>query len=246
MAPSTPRTLAVAALLAVAATPAQAPDADRPQVRLHAPSYASDRSTNGSFELRWRGSDRGSGIARYRLEARPNAIVTAPWRTVARTRRTRVGFHGRAGITYVFRLRARDRAGNLSDYDYAESAVPLDDSDPRARRDPGWRRIAHRTAWQRTITRVARRGRELSLSFEGTRVALIASRHRRGATLLVSVAGRLRAVSLRGRHRHRQAVFRSQRLVPGPHLLRIRTVDDGTADIDGFAVDAGPDPPHRR
>src|SRR4051794_559832 len=118
--------------------PAQAGDSDPPQVRLLAPQYASQHSRDGRFALRWRGRDVGTGIARYRLEVRRNAIVTPRWRTLATTSRTRAGFHGRAGITYLLRIRARDRAGNLSVYQYAETSVPFDDRNPGLRADRGW------------------------------------------------------------------------------------------------------------
>jgi hypothetical protein len=222
------------------------PDTDAPQVRLIAPRYASAHARNGRFQLRWRGRDVGSGIARYRLEVRRNAIVTPRWRTIATTSRTGASFHGRAGITYLFRLRARDRAGNLSVYQYAETSVPFDDRNPDLRINPGWWRVRSRSAWQGTLTRTRREGIELAFPFHGTQVALVAARRPRGARLLLSVSGRLFEVSLRGRRRARQVVFSSPRLPPGLHVLRVRTLDGGVADIDGVAVDQGPAPPHRR
>ena len=217
-----------------------AADTEPPTVQLSAPVYASDRSRDRAFYLRWRG--RGD-IARYRLEVRPNGIVVGRWRTVAITTRTRASFTGKPGITYVFRLRARDRTGNLSSYDYRRTSVPIDDRNPHVGRGPGWELVRHRPAWGGTLTRARRAGLELAVPFRGTRVALIASRSPRGGTLLVSLAGRLAAVSLRGHHRHRRVVFRSRRLAPGRHVLRIRTLDRGTADIDAIGVDKGPAPP---
>jgi hypothetical protein len=225
---------------------AQAGDSDPPQVRLLAPQYASQHSRDGRFALRWRGRDAGTGIARYRLEVRRNAIVTPRWRTLATTSRTRATFNGRAGITYLLRIRARDRAGNLSVYQYAETSVPFDDRNPGLRADRGWWRVSSRSAWLGTLTRTRREGIELAFPFHGTKVTLVASRRPRGAKLLVSVSGRLAAVSLRGRRRARQAVFSSSRLPPGLHVLRVRTLDAGVADIDGVAVDQGLAPPRRR
>src|ERR671914_1068559 len=100
--------------------PFLAADAEPPTVHLSAPVYASEGSRDRRFGLRWRGSP---DVARYRLEVRPHAIATPRWRTIAVTRRTRASFRGRPGITYVFRLRARDGAGNLSPYDYAQTTV---------------------------------------------------------------------------------------------------------------------------
>src|SRR3954468_7599759 len=195
--------------------PAQAGDSDPPQVRLLAPQYASQHSRDGRFALRWRGRDVGTGIARYRLEVRRTPLVTPRWRTLATTSRTRAGFHGRAGITYLLRIRARDRAGNLSVYQYAETSVPFDDRNPGLRADRGWWRVSSRSAWLGTLTRTRREGIELAFPFHGTKVTLGASRRPLGARLLVSVSGRLTSVSLRGRRRARQAVFSSRRLPPG-------------------------------
>jgi hypothetical protein len=155
-------------------------------------------------------------------------------------------FRGRPGRAYLFRLRARDRFGNLSKYSYDGTVVPLDDRSRRLRLSRGWRRVRHRPAYGRTLRHARAAGREALLRFRGERVALIASLYRRGARLLVTVDGRGRVVSLRARrHRHRQVVFRSPRLAPGLHVLRVRTLNRRLADIDAVGVDPGPPPPRR-
>jgi hypothetical protein len=103
-----------------------------------------------------------------------------------------------------------------------------------------------RLAYGRTLRRGRAAGLAASLSFRGERVALIASRTRGGARLLVTVDGRSRMVSLRARgNRYRQVVFASPRLTPGLHVLRVRTLSRGLADIDAIGVDTGPPPPRR-
>jgi hypothetical protein len=209
-------------------------------VRLDAPGYASDRSRSPRFRIRWS----GSGGARYTLEARRNADVATRWhRLVDQTARTSMSFPGRPGLTYLFRVRARDRSGALSEYSYDETVVPLDDRSRRVRYSSGWLRARDRSAYGGTVTRGRAAGLVALLAFRGSRAALIASRAPAGARVRITVAGRSRLVSLRGPRRHRRVVFRSRRLRPGRHLLRVRTLEGGPAEIDAIGVTTGPAPP---
>jgi hypothetical protein len=222
-------------------------DAQRPVVRLDAPDYASDRSHTRAVLVRWTGLDQGSGIARFTLEARLRTNASTRWRVVASgTGSTRASFRGHAGRTYDFRLRARDRFGNLSRYDYDQTVVPLDDRSRRLGLSGGWRPVGHRPAYGHTLTRASGPGQEARLAFRGTAAAVIASRKRRGGRLRVLLDGRERVISLRGRHRHRRVVFRSRLLRPGRHLLRLQALGPGVVDLDGVAVDSGPSPPGNR
>ena len=222
------------------------PDRRRPRVTLDAPDYASDRSRTRRIPIRWRGVDQGSGVARYRLEVRRRTNASTPWRVlVDGTDRTRASFRGRAGRSYAFRLRARDRSGNLSRFAYDKTVVPLDDRSRRIRYSPGWRRARSRRAYGRTVAR-GRRGVLATLTFRGSAVALIASRGQRGARLFASLDGRPRIARLGGRRRRaRRVVLRFGRLRPGRHRLRIRVLGGRTAALDAIGVDSGPASPGR-
>lgn len=201
-----------------------------PVVHLDAPTYASDRSLGRAVRLRWS----GRGIVRYTLEARRNSNVATRWRTLATsTTRTRAVFRGRQGATYLFRLRGRDAAGRLTGFDYDLSTVPLDDPLPFGRR------IDRRRAWGGRLRRVSRPGRSAGFAFFGSRVALIARRTPRGATVRVTVDGRTRLVRLRGPDRFRQVVFRSTELHQGLHRFSVETATLGIADFDAVAVEKG-------
>jgi glycerophosphoryl diester phosphodiesterase len=219
-------------------------DSIRPRLRLLAPSYASDSARGRRFRLRWRGTDRGSGIARYSLEVRRNTNVATRWRTVFRGTRRSVRFRGRPGVTYLFRLRARDRFGNLSRFDYGRTVVPRDDRFRGLRFSRGWRRLRSRLAYGRTLTRASRAGLTARVLFRGSRVALIARRSPRGGRLHVRVGGGERVISLRGRARDRQVVFRSRHLPPGLHVLELRTLG-GRVDLDAIGVVTGAPAPGR-
>ena len=223
-----------------------APDRIRPRVRLVAPRYASDTGRGRRFRIRWSGSDRGSGIARYRVQARRNTNVATRWVSLRpRPGRRTATFRGRAGLSYLLRLRARDRFGNLSRYSHALTVVPRDDRSRRIRYSRSWRRVRRRGAYGRTLTRTRRAGAEARMAFRGTRAALIAHRSRRAGRVRISVAGRSRVVSLRGRSRHRRVVFRSRRLLSRRHVLVIRSLGGGPVDLDAIGIEAGPRPSRR-
>src|SRR4051812_26497164 len=173
------RTQFAAIAAGVAALPVlaiAAPD-PAPQMNLRAPRYVSDVSQSRRFRVHWQGS---TGV-RYRLEVRRDTNVSTRWVTLVRsTRRRSATFRGRAGVSYLFRLRARDGSGHLSRYDYAETTVPRDDRSPRLRFSRGWRRIHSGGAYGRTLTRARRAGQTASISFRGTRAALIVRRSTHG------------------------------------------------------------------
>jgi glycerophosphoryl diester phosphodiesterase len=220
------------------------PDRLRPSATLDAPAYASERSRDARFPLPLSGEDRGSGIDGFRLEVRRSVTVSDRWRLVSDGARSQAQFRGRPGVTYLFRLRARDRVGNRSSYDYGETVVPLDDRARVLRLDAGWKRIRAGRAWGKTLTRARRAGAVARARVSGERVALIARRGRRAGRLLVTLDGKPRkVVSLRGRPRHRQIVFRSRVLPPGAHKLELTTLGGGPVDLDAIGIDQGPPPP---
>ena len=239
--------IAAAGMAFSASRPARAqlpPDTTGPVVRLSATAYASDESRDRHFRLRWQGTDAGSGIAAYRLEVQSKANVSTRWRTVGAAPNARTAtFRGRPGRAYLFRLRARDLAGNLSRYAYAGTVVPLDDSSPRVLRSSGWRTVGDARAYGRRVSRTQTPGSTLHLLFRGDRVALIASRSPRGGRLRVSLGKRSSVVSLKGPRRHRQVVFSSRVLRVGVHVLRLRSLSGGIVNVDAVGLDTGPPPP---
>ena len=220
------------------------PDTLPPRALLKAPRYASDAGRGARFRVGIRGEDRGSGLAGLRLESRRNTDTATRWRrvgseTLARGKQIR----GRPGATYLFRLRARDRFSNLSPFVFARTSVPLDDRSRRIAYSPGWAALTSEVAYGTTLRRATRRGAQASLSFRGTRVALIAPRLRAGGRLLVKVGRRSRVISLRGRARARRVVFRSARLRSGRHRLRVTALGGGRVELDALAVEQGPPAP---
>lgn len=235
---------AVAAALIAALAVAPAPAAvQRPTVKLTAPRVNSDTSRNRTAQLNWSGQ--GPGL-RYRLEYRRNTGIGTRWRTLdADTSGLSARFRGRPGITYLFRLRARDVNGVLSRYTYRRTVFPFDERGPRLRFSSQWKRVRRPGAYGHTLTITNRVGATAAMSFDGSRVLLIARKVRTGGRLLVTVDGRSVAVGERGSSHQRLAVFRSHLLEPGKHRLHLRSLGGGRVNVDAVAVAQGSRPPRR-
>lgn len=230
--------------LAAASTPAAEAAAD-PVVRLTAPRYASDSARGPVFRLRLRARD-ADGLEGMTVDYRSNADASTRWRRIGpdKVRRT-ARFRGRPGETYRFRLRARDSLGDRSRYSYGITTVPRDDSSPRLSYSSGWRQVRSGDAYRGTIRRAERPGATASLSFRGSRLALIARRMPGGGRLRVRIAGLEKIVSLRGRRDARAVVFRSRLLRPGVYRARLTALGGGSVDLDGVAIEQGSPPPRR-
>jgi subtilase family protein len=212
-----------------------------PTVTVRAPRYASDSSSSRRFRIRWRGRDPDGVVASYTVQvARLGRARAARFRTLRRsTARTSLRFRGKAGVTYEFRVRARDRAGHDSAYARAWTVTPLDDRLRRVRYSRGWRLAERRRAYGRRVHRAVLLGASLRLRFRGRRIAVIGTRLRHGGRLRIRVdRRRARTVSLRGRRtRYRRVLFRSPRLGRRRHVIRIRVLG-GRAEIDAFGIDS--------
>ena len=83
-----------------------------------------------SFEVEWDGEDRESGIYGFLVEYKEGD--KGKWKTwLKETKTMKAVFKGEDGITYYFRVKARDNAGNWSEYYEVDSAkVTIDVSPP--------------------------------------------------------------------------------------------------------------------
>ncbi|MCX7832052.1 MAG: S8 family serine peptidase, partial [Actinobacteria bacterium] len=74
------------------------------------PSYSSSNSTKTFFNISYSATDNLSGISSFDLEYRPNYSSTFV-RLLSSTTQTAYTFSGSQGLTYYFRVRAKDKAG---------------------------------------------------------------------------------------------------------------------------------------
>jgi hypothetical protein len=212
-----------------------------PSARLSAPAYASDRSTGPRVQVRFSGHDAGSGVAYYRLEARragARAARRPRWRTVARTHATAASFTGRPGATYLFRLRAVDRAGNESRPQLATTVFPLDQTSRRLHYSPDWRTARRRGAYGGSVRLASRAGPSVALAFRGSTLALIGPRLPDGGRLRVEIDGRRRVASARGHARQRARLFVAHRLRGRRHRLVATSLGGGPVELDAIGIGA--------
>lgn len=204
---------------------------------LSLPVLLSDVSRSRTFSVAWDGDDgaNGSGVASYDLDAR---LFGGSFKgLLARSQLTKTQFRGAPGTAYEFRVRAIDRAGNVSAAVVGSTLVPFDDRDKVVRLSRGWKRLKRKSAWGRFVRRSARRGASARLRFVGTRVTLVGRRLRRGGRLRITVDGRSEVVRLRGRPRFRSVLYRSAELPRGSHTLRLTALDRSRpVEIDALAV----------
>lgn len=94
------------------------------------------RLAGSTIGVAWSGSDLGSGLGGYDVDASVDGGSYAPWlSSVAQTSAT---FGGQAGHRYRFRVRARDRLGNVSAYaETTELAIPAPGGGPGPIATPG-------------------------------------------------------------------------------------------------------------
>jgi hypothetical protein len=206
---------------------------------------ASERGRSRTMVISWQADDgAGSGVAHYGVEVRETAnglrtsqVEPGVWKPIAdRTVTPSVRFRTESGKAYQFRVTAIDRATNRGSAETDPIVVPVDDRDRRLLRfSRGWMRTPLPAAWGSTVRRTVEPGATARLAFNGRRVSLIGRRLRTGGRLRVTVGGRSKVLSLRGRSAPRQILWTSRRMRDGAQTLRIRSLGGGPVEVDAVA-----------
>lgn len=220
------------------ADPCTTGDKTAPGVRLDVPGIASSLSRFGSVRASWQGDDgAGSGIRRYRVQYRRADGKGSVWKPLENdTAVTQGTFRGSQGGAYEVRVQAFDKASNASVTKQALSLVPLDDLSNRLSLSRQWRQLKRQGAYQRSVSRASAKGAKASLKFDGSRIALVTRKLAKAGRVRVSVDGKSKVVSLRGKSAFRTVLFRSRKLGGGTHRLRIETLSSRPAEIDAIAI----------
>jgi Domain of unknown function (DUF4430) len=215
-------------------------DRTAPTVRIQVPEIASSAGRFGFIRVSWLGTDErsGSGIRRYRVEKRRVDVPNAPWRAVAiDTPRTVVRSAAKEGSAYEFRVVAIDRAGNTSAPALARSLMPIDNLGHQLRFSKrGWVTLKRQGAFQQSVSRAIRQGASATLSFTGTQATVVTRKLPAGGRVRLTVDGKSKVVSLRGRGRFRHKLIASPTLAPGKHTLRVQSLGRAPIEIDAMAV----------
>jgi hypothetical protein len=219
-------------------------DKTPPRVSTTVPDgIATARGRSRTVLFSWQASDGadGSGISAYQVEVGEVARGTVdssetPYRPLGGpTALTRKYFRGDAGSAYRFRVTAIDRANNRTQAVSGVLSIPVDDRDPQLVLSRGWKRLGLPKAWGRTVIRSTRKGATAKLTFTGRRVALIGRRLRKGGRVRITVGGRSRVVSMRGKAKLKTVLFTSRRLRAGRHTIRVTTLSGAPVELDAVA-----------
>ena len=220
------------------ADPCTTGDKTAPGVRLDVPPISSSLSRFGSVRASWQGDDgAGSGIRRYRVQYRRADGKGSAWKPLENDSAVTQGaFRGSQGGAYEVRVQAFDKASNASVQKQGLSLVPLDDLSNRLSLSRQWRQLKRQGAYQRSVSRSRSKGARASLKFTGSRIALISRKLRKGGRVRVSVDGKSKVISLRGKPAFRKVLFSSRKLGKGQHRLRLTTLSSRPAEIDAVAI----------
>lgn len=189
----------------------------------------------------WSGSDRGWGVASYQLQKSVNggtwASVTLP---IPSSRSAVVG--AAPGSTIRFRVRAKDKAGNLGSWAYGTSftVTTVSDANPSVAYSPGrWVAVSDPIALDGGL-HVASRPGSATLRVSARAVAWVAERGPRHGRAMVYVDGVLQAtVDLGAASATRAVVYAARWSAVGTHTIRIVSVPAfhrPIVDVDGFVV----------
>ncbi len=187
----------------------------------------------------WAGSDLGSGINNYHVQVSVNGgaygTITIPTATTTSVERTLA-----IGSTYRFRVRAKDRAGNVSSFKAWPALTParLQESTTNATYTGSWSVATHPSASGGASRHTRYASRKVVVRFLGRDVAWIATRTPSGGRADVRIDGVLvgTAQLVRASTAYRQLVLGRHLSTLAWHTIEIRPLGDGRVDLDAIIV----------
>jgi hypothetical protein len=190
--------------------------------------------------LTWSGTDKGWGIASYKLQ---QSINGGAWKTISlpKAKTTTITRQLGIGTSYRFRVRATDKAGNVGAWDYGPAFTPraVSESSGTITYTKAWTIDPDPTALGAKLAESGVANATARYTFRGRDVAWLAERGPGHGTAKVYVDGKLiKVVDLEaGVDQPRRIVFSRHWSTVGTHTIRI--VVTGTAgrpivSLDGF------------
>jgi len=200
----------------------------------------SDGST--PVKVSWNGTDKGWGIASYRLQRSVNG---GAWTRVSlpAAKTTSINQRLEYGKTYRYRVRAADKAGNVGSWDYGPTFKPrrIADTNTAVAYSSGWSTVADATAHGGHLREARVAGKAARFTFSGRDVAWLAERGPGHGKAKVYIDGTyIKTVDLEAASDQPQRVVFTRHLsAKRTHAIRI--VVSGTSgrpivSLDGFAV----------
>ena len=190
--------------------------------------------------LSWTGSDRGWGVASYRLE---RSVDGGAWHLVTTTPSRSWTGTAATGHAYRYRVRATDKAGNVGYWTTGTTFRPVivRDTSTAIAYGGAWAIVPDVTATNGILHATDATSARATYTFTGRDVAWVADRGPTHGSARVYLDGVLvSTVSLTtATETPRTVVFRHHWAVSGTHRVRIVVVGTSghpTVDVDGFLV----------
>ena len=134
-------------------------------------------TTSTVTRINWTGKDKGSGLKQYTLQVSRNG---GAWTTVALPSRLTTSFERSAavGVSYRYRVRATDRAGNTGSWAYSATFRPtaFDDGSSQAIWSWNWSRVAAAGTVGGHLRTVSAAGAAATFRFTGLGIGIVAPR----------------------------------------------------------------------
>jgi hypothetical protein len=189
--------------------------------------------------LDWSGTDRGWGIASYKLQQSVNGHAWTTVRLPSAKTKTIVRLLT-PGVSVRYRVRATDKAGNVGSWDYGPTFKPgaASEASPSIVYRGRWLRVADPTAQGGYLRESTTAGARATFTFTGRDVGWFAERGPGHGKAKVYVDGVLIStvdlkLSVEG---PRRLVFRRHWSTVGRHTVRIVVSGTGVVDVDAFTV----------
>jgi hypothetical protein len=215
--------------------------APKPSLRTGLPLEGSSTSQRLLIKLSWTGTDSGAGIASYDVG---RSYDGGAYQTIAgATTATSLNWSMNPGHTYRFRVRARDKAGNVGAWVYAStwSSSLVQQSTTSVAYAGTWTTSSN-IAYSGGSTRSASvAGASATLAFSGRAVAWVTTLRAAAGAAQVYVDGVLAATvdTVGASTTYRQIVFSKAWTSYGSHTIKIvvvGTADRPQVDLDAFEV----------
>lgn len=192
-------------------------------------------------QVTWSGTDRGWGIASYRLERSVNG---GAWSKVTLASATSKSFSERRAydLPVRYRVRATDKAGNVGAWDYSSTVRPtrVADTSSLLRYSSGWASVTDPTAYGGVAHESSAGGSSVTYTFSGRSIAWLGEVGPTFGKARVYVDGVLTWVETgAATESPRRLLFRRTWTTVGTHTITV--VVNGTAgrptlSVDGFAI----------
>jgi hypothetical protein len=204
-----------------------------PVTHLRAPPLASSDGGAPKVTLSWSGT--GPDVSGFTVQAEQTSAGGHGWQTLLdSTTRHALGFSGRDGATYEFRVRSTTASGLTSGWAVASTVFPTAARVPGARYHGPWRPARVRDAWNGRAL-VGSRAASMTLSYIGGTLQVIGDLWPQGGRARVTVDGRSHTISLYSARPHARQVLDRVALAPGRHRLAIGVLS-GAVPLEGLAI----------